>query len=166
MKTEMLWANWIVKSKSPGMEHGFVSQNKLYFILKNKGLAKWVFIYVKTNMASPFSFQLTQINFHNNEKSLLWLEKITQTYFKVQEMNDYFLYYHTTHDVNKRKQCSIFGKHKLKQQIIFWFAYFKRVIISKYLPNFCYQMNSTLALHESPLDHIWQDLHKSQFDKW
>ena len=29
MKTEMLWANWKVESKSPVMEHGFLSQNTL-----------------------------------------------------------------------------------------------------------------------------------------
>ena len=58
------------------------SHNKLFSLLwklfwvswKLKGLAKLVFIYVKTNFASHFSFQLTQIGFHKNEKSLLWLE--------------------------------------------------------------------------------------------
>ena len=36
-KLKMLWTNWKVKSKSPGMmEHGFLSQNKIYFIMKTK----------------------------------------------------------------------------------------------------------------------------------
>ena len=29
-------ANWNVELKSPGMEHGFLSQNQLYFVLKTK----------------------------------------------------------------------------------------------------------------------------------
>ena len=31
MKTEMLWANWKVESKSTGMEHGFLSQNTFFW---------------------------------------------------------------------------------------------------------------------------------------
>ena len=58
-----------------GMEHCFLSQNRIYFILKTKKASQISFIYLKTNLASPFSFQLNQISFHNDEKSLLWLEK-------------------------------------------------------------------------------------------
>ena len=53
---------------------------KTNFILfrKLKVLTKLFFIFVETNLASHFSFQLTQNSFHNNEKSLLWLEKTYQ----------------------------------------------------------------------------------------
>ena len=55
----------------------FFSQNKLYFILKTKRASQIIFhIYVKTNLASPFSFQLIQISFLNSEKSSLWLENV------------------------------------------------------------------------------------------
>ena len=35
-KLKILRANWNVKLKFPGMEHGFLSQNKIYYILKTK----------------------------------------------------------------------------------------------------------------------------------
>ena len=60
------------------MEHGFLSQNKLYFILKTKRAREINFTYIKSNLASHFSFQLTQNDFHNNDKSLLLLEKKPQ----------------------------------------------------------------------------------------
>ena len=47
-KLKILRTNWNFEFKSPGMEHDFLSQNKLYFILKTK-------------TASQISFQIYEI---------------------------------------------------------------------------------------------------------
>ena len=62
LKTEMLWDNWKVESKSPGMEHGLLSQNETFFILVTGKLFSWSVVLpenfsVSTNDLKQFSKQ-------------------------------------------------------------------------------------------------------------
>ena len=76
MKTENPSSQLKCQIKIPrGWKMAFEVKTNFILFSKTKREAKLVFTYVKTNLASPFSFQLTQNSFHNNEKSFYHLKK-------------------------------------------------------------------------------------------